>query len=450
MKKQKILIIGAGGGREHAIGWKIAQSPRAGKLFFARGNAGTAELGTNLEIKEREISKLIDFAKNEKIDLTLVVADEPLALGVVDEFKKNNLRVWGPTKVAAQIEWSKAYSKNFMRKHNLPTARFEIFSNFEKAKAYLEARPPLGGLASKSSLVIKASGLALGKGVVIVKTLSESLQTLEEMMIKKVFGGAGNEVVIEEFLTGPEISIHVFSDGKTYKIFPASQDHKKIGERDTGLNTGGVGVVAPLPFMNKEMMQRIEKEIIAPTIKNLNAEEPFVGILYPGLMLTPDGPKILEFNARFGDPEAEAYMRLLDTDLLDIVDASIDGKLEEVEVRWKNKFACNVVLCSGGYPGSYEKEKIISGVCQRVSLTKDSMSKSLFDNDDDIVIFHAGTKINEREQLVTNGGRVLGVSALGNSLEEALEKAYKTIEKISFEGMQYRRDIGKKALEMIK
>ncbi len=437
-KKLKILIIGSGG-REHAIGWKVAQSPRAGEIFFAPGNAGTAEIGKNIDIKATDIARLIDFAKEEKIDLTLALPDDPLALGIVDEFQKAGLRIFGPTKSAAQIEWSKAFSKNFMRRHNLPTAKFEIFNDFEKAKEYV----------AKQSLpiVVKASGLALGKGVVIAETTEEATETLENMMVKKVFGDSGREVVIEEFLIGPEISIHAFSDGKNYKMFPPSQDHKKIGENDMGPNTGGMGTIAPLPFVTNELMAEIEKTIVAPTIAGMAEDgNPFTGILYPGLILTKDGPKILEYNARFGDPETQSYMRLLDTDILDIFDACVDvGRLyknyrrptsvktlKDIEIKWKNSFACTVVLASGGYPGSYEKGKVIFGIKEA-------------ETQPDIVVFHAGTK-TENGKLFTNGGRVLGVSAVGNTLEEALEKAYKAIEKISFEGMQYRKDIGKKAL----
>ncbi|OGI63299.1 phosphoribosylamine--glycine ligase [Candidatus Nomurabacteria bacterium RIFCSPHIGHO2_01_FULL_40_12] len=425
MNKQKILIIGSGG-REHAVGWKVAQSPRAGQLFFAPGNAGTEKIGVNVDIKATDIKGLLEFAKKEKIDLTLALPDDPLALGIVDEFTKQGLRIWGPTREAAKLEWSKAFSKNFMRRHNLPTAKFEIFNNFEKAKAYIEAR--------KMPIVLKASGLALGKGVVIAETKVEAVEALENMMIKKIFGASGEEVVIEEFLTGPEISIHALSDGQNYKIFPSSQDHKKIGEGDTGSNTGGIGTIAPLPFINQEIMNQIEEEIVAPTLKGmLDDEIPFKGILYPGLILTENGPKILEYNARFGDPEAQTYMRLLDTDLLDIIDACIDEKLNEVEMKWKNLFACNIVLCSGGYPGNYEKGKVILGIEEAEMQT-------------DIVVFHAGTK-TENGKLLTSGGRVLGVSSTGDTLEETLKKAYKAIKKISFEGMQYRKDIGKKALQ---
>ncbi len=430
MQKQKILIVGAGGGREHAIGWKIAQSPRTGELFFARGNAGTEKIGTNLDIKETEIEKLLEFTKTEKIDLTLALSDDTLALGVVDKFQKEGLRIWGPSKAAAKLEWSKAFSKEFMRRHNLPTAKFKIFNNIEKAKTYVQGQ--------KFPVVIKASGLALGKGVVIANNVEKANETLENFMVKKVFGDAGKKVVIEEFLIGPEISIHAFSDGEIYKMFPPSQDHKKVGENDTGLNTGGMGTIAPLPFVNEELMSKIEKEIVVPTLKAMSDDVTlFEGVLYPGLILTKDGPRILEYNARFGDPETQTYMRLLDTDLLDIIDACIDKKLNEIEIKWKNTnkqyCACTIILASGGYPGNYEKSKIIYGIKEA-------------EKNPDIVVFHAGTK-KEKEKIVTNGGRVLGVSATGDTLEEALQKAYKAIEKISFEGMQYRRDIGKSVLE---
>jgi phosphoribosylamine--glycine ligase len=426
-KKLKILIIGAGGGREHSIGWKIAQSPRAGELFFARGNAGTAQLGTNLDIKETEIEKLIEFAKKENIDLALGVSDDVLARGTVDEFRKAGLRIWGPTKAAAQLEWSKAFSKDFMRRHNLPTAKFEIFTDFEKALEYAKNQ--------SMPIVIKASGLALGKGVIICQTQEEAEKTLHDIFIEKIFGASGEEVVIEEFLVGPEISIHAFSDGKSYKMFPASQDHKKIGEGDTGPNTGGIGTIAPLPFVSKELMDKIEREIVAPTLQGMVEDgTPFEGILYPGLILTRDGPKILEYNARFGDPECQVYMRLMESDLVDIIDASIDKKLDEIEIKWKNIFASNVVIVSGGYPEKYEKGKVISGISEA-------------EKEKDVVAFHAGTKM-EGKNILTNGGRVLGVSAIGNTLSEALEKSYKAIEKISFEGIQYRKDIGKKALEL--
>ena len=353
-KKQKILIIG-GGGREHAVGWKVAESPRAGEIYFAPGNGGTTKLGTNIAIKATEIEKLLEFVKREMIDLTLALPDDPLALGIVDAFRAENLRIFGPTKSAAQLESSKAFSKNFMKRHNLPTARFKVFTNFDEAIRYtdMETLP----------IVIKASGLALGKGVIIAQTRKEVHLALEDILVKKVFGEAGNEVVIEEFLTGPEISTHAFSDGTNFSLFPTSQDHKKIGENDEGLNTGGMGTIAPLPFVLSELYEDIKSKIVAETLKGMEQDgNPFEGVLYPGLMLTTAGPKILEYNARFGDPETQTYMRLLETDLLDIVDACIDHKLSEIKVEWKNMSASTIVLASGGYPESYEKGKIISGM----------------------------------------------------------------------------------------
>ena len=429
MQKQNILIIGSGG-REHAIGWKLKQSPNCGELFFAPGNGGTASLGTNLDIKTIDIQKLLEFVKNNKIDLTLAIPDDPLALGIVDEFRKEGLRIWGPTKNAAKLEWSKAFAKNFMERHNLPTAKFKVFTEYDEAKKYVEEK--------SFPVVIKASGLALGKGVIIAQTKEEALETLENILVKKVFGEAGDEVIIEEFLSGPEISIHVFSDGISYQIFPTSQDHKRIGENDIGLNTGGMGTIAPISFVSIEQFKEIEEKIVVPTLKGMKEEgNSFEGLLYPGLMLTKNGAKIIEYNSRFGDPETETYMRLLDTDLLDIFNAIVDKKLSGVEIKWKKCFACNIVLASGGYPEKYEKGKIISGIPEA-------------EKEKDVIVFHAGTKYDENKNLVTNGGRVLGISATGDTLKEALEKAYKAIEKIKFDGMYYRTDIGKKTLEMLK
>lgn len=429
MNKLKILIIGSGG-REHAIGWKVAQSPRAGELFFAPGNGGTASLGTNVDIKATDINALLNFAKKENIDMTLALPDDPLALGIVDLFTANGLKIFGPTKSAAQLESSKAFAKNFMERNNLPTAKFKTFTNFDEAIKYLDTQ--------KLPIVVKASGLALGKGVIIAQTKNEAIKALENILIKKIFGEAGNEVVIEEFMTGMEISTHVFSDGKSYSIFPTSQDHKRVGEDDTGPNTGGMGTIAPVSLVTKEMLLNIEKTIIAPTLSSMEARGvSFKGVLYPGLMITKDGPKILEYNARFGDPETQSYMRLLDTDIVNIFEACINGTLPKLDIKWKPLFSCTIVLASGGYPGSYEKGKIISGI-------KES------EIDLNIFVFHAGTKIDENENFITNGGRVLGVSATGNTLKEALKNAYEAVSKISFEGMQYRRDIGQKAFRYLK
>jgi phosphoribosylamine--glycine ligase len=426
--KLKILIIGSGG-REHAVGWKVAQSERAGEIFFAPGNAGTTKIGTNVSINATEISKLIDFAKSEHIGLTLALPDDPLALGVVDEFQKAGLRIWGPTKASSELEWSKAYAKDFMKRHGIPTARYGIFNDLNNAKFHLE----LG----KFPVVIKASGLALGKGVTIAQTKEEAVDILNQIFIDRIFGDAGREVVIEEYLEGIEISIHAVSDGKSWKVFPPSQDHKRINEGDVGPNTGGMGVIAPLPFIDRSLIARIEKEIIAPTINGMREEgRPFVGCLYPGIMITKSGPEVFEFNARLGDPETQTYMRLLDSDFLDIVDACIDGTLDSLKIKWKNMCACNIVLASAGYPGAYKKGKEITGI-DGAEMNKD------------VVVFQAGTKV-ENNNLVTSGGRVLGVSAVAKSLEEALDTAYNAVKKINFDGMQYRKDIGRKALLLSK
>jgi len=422
--KQKILIIGSGG-REHAIGWKIKQSLNCGDLYFAPGNGGTSSIGTNIDIRATDIKALIEFVKKENIDLTLAIPDDPLALGIVDEFQKENLKIFGPTKKAAQLESSKAFAKNFMQKHNLPTAKFKVFTVFSEAIKYINTQ--------NLPIVIKASGLALGKGVIIAQTLEEAQRALEDILVKKVFGEAGNEVVIEEFLIGPEISIHAFSDGKNYSIFPASQDHKKIGEGNTGLNTGGMGTIAPFPFMTDRILKNIENTIVSPTLSQMDIEgNTFSGVLYPGLILTKNGPKILEYNTRFGDPETQTYMRLLDSDLLNIIDACIDKNLSQQTVKWKTISACTIVLASGGYPENYEKGKLISGIKEA-------------EKNNNVIVFHAGT-IAKDGALFTNGGRVLGVSATGSDLKKALATAYEAISKISFEGMQYRKDIGKKAL----
>ncbi len=421
---KKILIIG-GGGREHAVGWKVAQSPNVAKIYFAPGNGGTALLGENVPIAATDISALLEFAKKESIDLTLALPDDPLALGVVDEFRKAGLKVWGATKAAAQLESSKAFAKDFMKRHNLPTARFETFTDFEKAKAYVAGH--------SLPVVVKASGLALGKGVIICQTHDEAYEALENMLVKKVFGESGSEVVVEEFLTGPEISVHAFSDGKNCKMFPSSQDHKRIGEGNTGLNTGGMGTIAPVPFVSGEMMTRIEKEIIAPTLSAMTADGmPFEGLLFPGLMLTSDGPKVIEYNARFGDPETESYMRLLDTDILEVIEASLVGTLDTLDIKWKSDSIATIILASGGYPEKYEKGKVITGIEEAEKVPN-------------VVVFHCGTK-RDGDNLVTNGGRVLAVSAIAGTLEEALITAYTAVEKIHFEGMQYRKDIGKSAL----
>lgn len=422
--KKKVLLIGSGG-REHALAWKIQQSSHLDTLYIAPGNAGTMHLGQNVAIEATDISALVDFAKTNSIDLVVVGPDDPLSMGIVDAFHAVEIPVFGPTKAAARLESSKAFAKDFMRRNGIPTARYEIFTDFESAVAYVEEHP--------YPLVIKASGLALGKGVVIAENKEEALVALRQSMVEKLFGDAGTTVVIEEFLVGPEVSIHVFSDGKTWRLFPSSQDHKRAHEDDKGLNTGGMGTVAPLPFVSRELLALIDEKIVTPTLRAMATEGmPFVGVLFPGLMLTKEGPKVLEFNTRFGDPETQSYMRLLDTDIIDIFDACTRSALHTVDIRWKKLFACNIVIASGGYPGKYEKGIEINGIANA-------------SNHDGVVVFHAGT-VEKDGKIVTNGGRVLGVSALAQTLPEALKSAYEAVSKIHFAAMQYRKDIGKKAM----
>ncbi len=421
----KILIIGSGG-REHALAWKLKQSPRVGKIFVAPGNAGTAELGENVNIKPTDILALADWAQKNKIDFTVVGPDDSLALGIVDEFQKRDLKIWGPSKQAAQIEASKAFAKKLMKDNNIPTAEYQTFSDYHQALKYLENKG--------APIVIKASGLALGKGVSVCQTLDEAKKFLQDVMVNKIFGDAGNEVVIEEFLQGPEFSIHAFSDGKTFQLLPPSQDHKPVFNEGKGPNTGGMGTIAPLPWVDQKLMDEVSSTIVKPALDGLkNLDSPFVGLLYPGLMLTKDGPKVIEFNSRFGDPETQSYMRLLDSDLFDILEACVNGNLADIKIEWAKKYACCIVLASGGYPGNYEKGLPITGIDEAEKM-------------DDVVVFHAGTKTSDDGKLLTNGGRILGVTAVADDLQSALNKAYEAVKLIKFEGMHYRTDIGLKSL----
>lgn len=431
-----ILIIGSGG-REHALAWKIRQSQRVSRIFVAPGNAGTADIATNLPLSKT--NEIVEWFRSDEgnaahIDLVLVGPDDHLAEGIVDSLTELGIPTFGPTKAAAQIEWSKAFAKQFMKEENIPTAAYEIFINIEKAKEHIAQIP-----REKYPIVIKASGLALGKGVIIPRNPEEAVCAIDDLMRDKVFGNAGDEVVIEEFMLGREISVHAFCDGDTAIMFPPAQDHKRIFENDMGPNTGGMGTIAPLSWVTNAMMQEIQEKVVMPTLAALKRRgTPFKGILFPGIIFTGSGPKVIEFNARFGDPETESYMRLLETDLVDILFACINGTLADQPVAWANgKYACSVVCASGGYPGSYEKEKPIAGLDSTESKHAD------------VVVFHAGTKrliVSGKDEIVTNGGRVLNVTAVGNSLQDALAKSYAAIGDISFEGMQYRKDIGKKSL----
>lgn len=416
-----ILVLGSGG-REHALAWKIAQSALTSKLYIAPGNGGTLSVGENVALEVTDHTAVATFCKEHDIGLVVVGPDDLLAAGVVDSLTSAGVLAFGPTKAAAEIEWSKAYAKALMQEVGIPTARSKTCADLETAFAYVKAQ--------SLPIVVKASGLALGKGVTIAETLEEAEQALRECFIDAKFGKSGSEVVVEEYMEGLEFSVHAICAGTDALVFPSSQDHKRIGEGDTGPNTGGMGVVAPLPQVSPETMEEIRTNIIAPLLTALTeAGRPFNGLLYPGIMLTSEGPKVIEFNARFGDPEAQAYMCLVEGDIVPALLASAKGNLSGVTLTWKEGAAACIVLASGGYPGAYEKGKEISGI-------EDAL---------DVVVFHAGTKRDEGV-LLTQGGRVLAVTATGSNLTEALDTAYKAVKKISFAGVQYRKDIGRKAI----
>jgi phosphoribosylamine--glycine ligase len=417
----KLLVIGSGG-REHALVWKLSQSPRVTSILCAPGNAGTAQLAVNHAVAATDLDGLVALAKNEAVDLTIVGPDDPLAAGIVDRFRAAGLRVFGPTASAARLEASKSFAKNFMVRHGIPTAGSATFADPQAALAHCAS--------SRYPLVVKADGLALGKGVVIATTRDEAEKAVRESMIEKVFGSAGDTVVIEEFLTGPECSIHALVDGSSYALFPDAKDHKRALEGDQGLNTGGMGTISPSREVDAAMQARIRSEVLDPFLRGLKADGlEFSGMLFPGLMMTPDGPKVLEFNCRFGDPETQSLMRRLKSDLLDFIEATVDGKLSSVTPVWDERAAVCIVLASGGYPGPIEKGKEITGF------------EAATASDPDVVVFHAGTALKDGK-VVTSGGRVLGVTALGATLEEARAKAYAAADLIRFEGKQLRRDIG--------
>ena len=419
----KVLIVGSGG-REHAIAWKVAQSKKVDKIYCAPGNAGISEVAECVPIGAMEFDKLVAFAKEKEIDLTVIGMDDPLVGGIVDVFEKEGLRVFGPRKNAAILEGSKAFSKDLMKKYNIPTAAYETFTDPEKALEYLET--------AKMPIVLKADGLALGKGVLICQTLEEAKEGVKTLMMDKKFGSAGDEIVIEEFMTGREVSVLSFVDGNIVKIMSSAQDHKRAKDGDQGLNTGGMGNFSPSPFYTKEVDEFCKKYIYQPTVDAMKAEgRPFKGVIFFGLMLTPDGPKVLEYNARFGDPEAQVVLPRLENDIVDVFEACIDGTLDQVDLKFDNDRAtvC-VILASDGYPVEYKKGVPIEGLGK-------------FKGKDDYYVFHSGTKFNENGQIVTNGGRVLGVTATGKDLKEARKKAYEATEWISFENKYMRHDIGK-------
>ncbi len=420
----KVLIVGSGG-REHALAWKLVQSPRLDKLYCAPGNAGIAQLADCINIEADDIELLCNFARKEKIDLTVVGPEKPLVIGIVDRFRSNSLKIFGPTRKAAALEGSKVFSKALMRKYGIPTAEFKSFNSLDHAKRYIGFlnRPP----------VIKADGLAGGKGSIVCKTQEEALEAAENIIKKKVFGEAGGKIVIEEFLEGEEVSILAFTDGSTIAPLEAAQDHKALYDGDKGPNTGGMGAYSPVPIVTDELCRVIEKDILVSTVHAMNREgRPYKGVLYVGLMLTPAGPKVLEYNVRLGDPETQPLLMRLKGDLLPTLLAVAEGKLETIDFEWDPRSAVCVVMASGGYPGKYEKGEAINGL--------DAVSEA-----DDVVVFHAGTT-SRQGKTVTNGGRVLGVTAIGDDIQEAQRKAYDAAAKISFNGAYYRKDIGAKAL----
>jgi phosphoribosylamine---glycine ligase len=428
----KLLVIGSGG-REHALVWKLAESPHVTQMWCAPGNAGIAQerLAKNdspvecVNIGAEDLTGLLAFAQEKQADLTVVGPDNPLAMGIVDLFQSSGLRIWGPNQKAAQFESSKVFSQQFMEKYGIPTAAAGTFDDVARAKRFA---------ASLGQCVVKADGLALGKGVLICTSRAEAEQAVDEIMVGKAFGAAGARVVIQEFLEGMEISLHALCDGKTAKLFPTSQDHKRALDGDAGLNTGGMGTYSPTPFLTEAQLADIGRKILEPFLRGCAAEGiDYRGILYPGIMLTKTGPKVLEFNARFGDPETQVYLTRLENDLVELLAASAEGKLGKAELKWSSLASVCVVMASGGYPGSYPKGKPISGLAAADALTGTK-------------VFHAGTSLKDG-QIVTNGGRVLGVTALGKDLKAAQAAAYAAVDKIHFDGAHFRRDIAAKALK---
>lgn len=419
-----VLIVGSGG-REHVLAWKIKQSPKVKKIYCATGNGGISQVAECVNIAVDNIEGLVDFAKNKKIDLTVVGPEAPLVAGIVDEFEKEDLKIFGPNKIAAQLEGSKIFSKEFMHRHHIPTANFRSFSDIEEAKRFLTgARIPI---------VVKASGLAAGKGVFVCNSKEEAEDALDKIMGQKIFKEAGDEVVIEECLSGQEASILAISDGENHVILEPSQDHKRIFDDDMGPNTGGMGAYSPAPVITGHVLNQIQAYVLSPAINGMRNEgTPFKGVLYAGLMITEDGPKVLEFNVRFGDPETQVVLPRLKSDLVDVLLASCEGGLERIRMDWDTRACVCVVMSSGGYPGEYEKGKEITGL--------DDAAK-----DEDTIVFHAGTK-KEGGKILTFGGRVLGVTSLGRDIENTIKKVYEAVEKIKFGRCFFRRDIGAKAI----
>jgi phosphoribosylamine--glycine ligase len=423
----KILVLGSGG-REHALVWKLAQSPLVEKIYCAPGNPGIAQLAECVDISVTEMGALRRFAKETHIDLTVVGPEAPLVAGIVDEFEADGLCIFGPAQQAARLEGSKVFAKELMRKYLIPTAEAKIFSNSQDARAYLERAP--------APFVIKADGLAAGKGVIVARSRETALAAVHRLMQAREFGEAGNRIVIEEFMAGQEVSVLCLTDGKNVCVLPAAQDHKTIFDNDEGPNTGGMGAYAPAPFMTAELITRVESEILRPTIAAMAQENcPYRGVLYAGLMITQDGPKVVEFNCRFGDPETQAILPLLESDLAEAMWRVANGDLGNYELKIAPRWALSVVLASGGYPGNFEKGKLINGL-ERV-------------RDNEAMVFHAGTVLDHNGNYLTNGGRVLAVTGVADTFLEAHEKTYCAVGKIQFEGMHYRKDIGMKAMRYV-
>ena len=419
-----VLLVGSGG-REHALAWKLSQSKRLGHLYIAPGNPGTADFGTNVEIADTDIENLVAYARDKKIDLAIIGPEDPLAAGAVDAFEAAGIMAFGPSGAAAKLESDKAFAKKIMRANNIPTAESRTFTEYKDAKAYIASRD--------EPVVVKAAGLAKGKGVFVCDEPSDAILAAERIMVDGLFGEAGSVVVVEDKLLGQEASILAFVDGRSIYVLESSQDHKPIGDGDTGDNTGGMGAYSPAPMVSEKLMAQIVREAIVPTVDGMNRNgTPYKGILYAGMMLTKGGPRVLEFNVRFGDPETQPILMRMKGDLLEVMTAVCKGKLDQVSLDWDPRPAVCVVMASGGYPGAYEKGKAISGL--------DAAGKM-----DDVMVFHAGTAW-QGDQVVTSGGRVLGVTALGDSIAQAKSRAYEAVANISFEGAYYRRDIADKAL----
>jgi len=422
----KVLVVGSGG-REHALAWKIADSPLVQELYCAPGNAGTAQLAENVSIADTDLDALLDFAKDKKIDLAVVGPEDPLVAGLVDRFTEHRIKAFGPCAAAAQLEGDKVFAKELMRHHAIPTAEARLFHDYQEARNYIATRD--------EPLVVKAAGLAKGKGVIVCDDPYQALLAVEKIMKDRIFGSAGDKVVVEEKLIGQEASVLALVDGKTIYVLEPAQDHKPIGDGDTGPNTGGMGAYSPTPVISNAVMHQVESQVLVPIIDALKRQDiDYRGVLYAGLMITTTGPKVLEFNVRFGDPETQPILMRLQSDLVETLLAVCEARLDRVELRWDPRPSVCVVMASGGYPGAYEKGKEIAGLQDAASIH-------------DVQVFHAGTKLVDGKA-VTNGGRVLGVTALGRTIQDAQRRAYQAVEKIRFENAYYRRDIGDKAIKM--